>query len=111
MGGPGMMGQPGQMMGRGMGGPGMMGPSNAGNMPRGQNNPGYGPGVMQNMTPEQHQQHWKQMRAQGYGPGAMQNMTPEQHPLSSGPGAMQNMMPEQHPLSFGPSAMQPPGGY
>jgi hypothetical protein len=51
------------------------------------------------------------MRAQGYGPGAMQNMTPEQHPLSSGSGAMQNMMPEQHPLRPEPGAMKSPGGY
>lgn len=33
--------------------------------------PAYGPGMMDNMTPEQRQQHWEQMRQSGYGPGMM----------------------------------------
>jgi hypothetical protein len=38
--------------------------------------PTYGPGMMgqgmtDNMTPEQRQQHWEQMRQSGYGPGMM----------------------------------------
>ncbi len=52
--------------------------------------PSYGPGMMYNMTPEQQQQHWEQMRQQGYGPGRMGN----------GPGGM----------GYGPGTMgQGPG--
>lgn len=108
MGGPGMMGQPGMMMGRGMGRPGMMGQ-------------GFGTGPMSNATPAQRQQHWDQMRAQGYGPGTMRYMTPEQRQQhweqmrqqGYGPGAMGYMSPEQRQQhleqmreqGYGPGAM------
>jgi hypothetical protein len=42
-----------------------------------------GPGMMDNWTPKQRQQHWQQMRQSGYGPGMM------------GPGMMYNWTPEQ----------------
>ena len=47
--------------------------------------PGYGPGMMSGMTPDQRQQHWEQMRRQGYSPGMGRGMNPE--PTPQGPGA------------------------
>ncbi len=39
--------------------------------------PGYGPGMMRGITPEQRQQHWEQMRQRGYGPAMAPGLAPQ----------------------------------
>jgi hypothetical protein len=83
--------------------------------------PAYGPGMWQQITPEQRQQMWEYMQRQGYGPGMMmgpgmqQPFTPEQRqrmwesmqrqgygpgmmmgPRMMGPAMWQPMTPEQY---------------
>ncbi len=57
--------------------------------------PNYGPGMWQQMTPEQRQQMWEHMAKQGYGPGMM--MGPGMMgPGMMGPGMSQPVTPEQY---------------
>ena len=50
--------------------------------------PAYGPGMMGDMTPEQREQHWEQMRQQGYNPGMGRGY---------GPGMISDMPPMPGP--------------
>ena len=56
--------------------------------------PGYGPGMMDSLTPDQRQQHWEQMQQGGYGPGS--NLTPEQR---------QQQWEQMHQGGYGPGMM------